>query len=81
MRSAGEGGCGHSDWSRPGVIATPESQPREVLPGSRVTSFSRTASSLSVDKETGWSERADPSAMSEGEDTKRKPSKLAGTQP
>lgn len=73
VRSAGEGGCGHSDWSKAGVIAMPESQT-----SSQLTSSSRSASSYSLDREAAAS-LAGPSGASEGDDNKRKPSKLAGT--
>ena len=83
VRSAGEGGSGHSEWSKPGVIAIPESQQREPQPSSRMTGSSRSASSYSLDREAPASstERVGASGAIEGDDTKRKPSKLAGTNP
>lgn len=80
VRSAGEGGSGHSDWSKPCVVALPESQHREGASSSRMTSSSRSASSVSVDKEASPAEKAGPST-SEADDAKRKPSKLAGRVP
>ena len=83
VRSAGEGGSGHSEWSKPGIITIPESQQRELQPSSRMTNSSRSASSYSLDREApaNSNERAGVSSVSEGDDTKRRPSKLAGKDP
>ena len=80
VRSAGEGGSGHSDWSKPSMIALPEPQHRDGPSSSRMTSSSRSASSASVDKEASPAEKAGPST-SEADDAKRKPSKIAGRVP
>lgn len=76
VRSAGAGGCGHSEWGQPYTVSVPAEAAANMQPVSRnQNSMTRSASAASVGKEIA---RQDQAAPSDNEEAKRKTSKLGG---